>query len=328
MNNFDEFLAEVNTVAIAGHVRPDGDCVGSCLATYNYIKTYYPNIQVALYLEPIPNIFKFMQRSEEIISDIYMGQAEGEASLNADKTYDLFIAQDCGDTDRLGAAVRFFDTAKKTICVDHHISNQSFADENYIFPEASSTSELIFELLPKERLTKEIAECIYTGIIHDTGVFQYSCTSKKTMAAAGTLMELGIDFTRIVDETFFTKTYNQNRIMGLALLKSKLHLNGKCISSVITAEEMREYDVLPKHLDGVVSQLRVTKDVEVAIFLYETGDGNFKVSTRSVEYADVSQIAVKYGGGGHKRAAGFSMSGDSEEIVNTIVAEVAEQLGL
>lgn len=315
MTNLDVFLAGADTVAIAGHIRPDGDCVGSCLATYNYIKTYFPHVKVDLYLEPIPNIFKFMKGSGEIINE-----------CKEDRNYDLFISQDCGDTGRLGDAVRYFHTAKKTICIDHHISNQSFADENYIFPNASSTSELIFELIPGERLTKEIAECIYTGIVHDTGVFQYSCTSKKTMDAAGTLMELGIDFTKIVDDTFYTKTYNQNRILGAALLKSQLHLGGKCISSVITAADMKEYEVLPKHLDGIVNQLRVTKDVEVAIFLYETGDGIFKVSTRSVEHADVSQIAVKYGGGGHKRAAGFSMQGDSDAIVSAIVQEVAEQL--
>ena len=315
MINLDDILKEVKNVAIGGHVRPDGDCVGSCLATYNYIKTWYPDIQVDLYLEPIPNIFKFMSRSGEILHD-----------FSGETCYDLFIVQDCGDTKRLGDAAHFFDTAKKTICIDHHISNQSFADENYIFPEASSTSELVFELLPKERLTKEIAECIYTGIVHDTGVFQYSSTSGKTMETAGVLMEMGIDYPKIVSETFYTKTYNQNRIMGLALIKSKLHLEGKCISSVITAAEMQEYNVLPKHLEGIVSQLRVTKDVEVAIFLYETEDGSFKVSTRSANYVDVARIAVQYGGGGHVRAAGFSMTGDSEDIVAKIVAEVKEQL--
>lgn len=314
MTNLDVYLQEAENVAIGGHVRPDGDCVGSCLATYNYIKTWYPDIHVDLYLEQIPNIFKFMSRSGEIIHD-----------FSGDAVYDLFIVQDCGDTKRLGDASRFYETAKKTICVDHHISNQSFADENYIFPEASSTSELIFELLPKERLTKEIAECIYTGIVHDTGVFQYSCTSRKTMEAAGVLMELGIDYPKIVSETFYAKTYNQNRIMGLALLKSKLHLEGKCISSVITAAEMKDYEVLPKHLDGIVSQLRVTKDVEVAIFLYETEDGSFKVSTRSANYVDVARIAVQYGGGGHVRAAGFSMTGDSEEIISRIVADIEKQ---
>ncbi len=315
MTNFDEFLAEARTVAIAGHVNPDGDCVGSCLATYNYIRTYYPQITVDLYLEPIPNIFQFLARANEIVSD-----------CSKDETYDLFIAQDCGDTGRLGGAARYCQNAKKTICVDHHVSNTGFADEDYIFPKASSTCELIYDLLPKERITKEIAACIYTGIVHDTGVFQYSCTSQKTMEAAGALMALGINYPKIVDETYYTKTYNQNRIGGLALMKSKLHLDGKCISSVITSDEMREYDVLPKHLEGIVNQLRITKGVEAAVFLYQTAEEDYKVSLRSCEYVDVAKIAVSYGGGGHVRAAGCSVKGDAAQILEEVVAKVAEQI--
>ena len=209
MKDLDSQLQGVQTAAIAGHVRPDGDCVGSCLATYNYIKDNYPQIQVDLYLEPIPNIFKFLKRSEEIIHE-----------CTEHEPYDLFIAQDCGDTGRLGEAAQYFTAAKKTICIDHHISNQSFADENYIFPHASSASELVFELLDEKKISREIAECIYVGIIHDTGVFQYSSTSAKTMNVAGRLMNMGIDFTEIVDKTFYTKTYQQNRIMGQALVQS------------------------------------------------------------------------------------------------------------
>lgn len=315
MNNLDAFLKEAKTVAIAGHIRPDGDCVGSCLATYNYIKTYYPDIQAAVYLEEIPNIFKFMSRSEEIIH-----------AFSTEQVYDLFIAQDCGDAERLGGAADIFARAKKTICIDHHISNQNFADENYINPGASSASELIYELLPKERLNKEIGSCIYTGMVHDTGVFQYSCTSRSTMEAAGALMELGVPYTQIIEETFYTKTYCQNRIMGLALTKSQLHSDGKCISSVITKEEMQQYGVLPKHLDGIVSQLRITKDVEVAVFLYEEETGDYKVSMRSKECVDVAAVAMLHGGGGHKRASGCSIAGDADEIIATIVREVEEQL--
>ena len=109
-------------------------------------------------------------------------------------------------------------------------------------------------------------------------------------------------------------------------MKSVLDLDGKCISSVITKQEMQEYDVLPKHLDGIVSQLRVTKDVEVAIFLYELEDGEFKVSTRSKELVDLSEIAVKFDGGGHVRAAGFSMKGEPEQIIEAILQEVKKQL--
>lgn len=315
MENLTSQLEQVKTVAIAGHVRPDGDCVGSCLATYNYIKTWYPDIQVDLYLEPIPNIFKFLKNAEQIHN-----------SCESEQKYDLCIVQDCGDTGRLGNAVKYFETAKKTVCIDHHVSNDSFADENYIFPEASSTSELIFELLEEERITKEIAECIYVGMVHDTGVFQYSSTSAKTMNIAGTLMEKGINFTKIVDDTFYTKTFEQNKILGQALLNSELYLEGACIATAISKEEMEKYHVLPKHLDGIVSQLRVTKDVEVAIFLYENEDGTWKVSMRSNEKVDVAAIAVRHQGGGHVRAAGATMTGMPEEIILVLCKEIKEQL--
>ena len=315
MKDFATYLEGVQTVAIAGHVRPDGDCVGSCMATYNYIKDNYPKIEVALYLQPIPNIFKFLSRADEIMH-----------SCEEDKTYDLFIAQDCGDLKRLGDAAKYFETAKKTICVDHHVSNDNFADENYIFPYASSTSELVFGLIGEKSITKKIAECIYVGMVHDTGVFQYSCTSAKTMEIAGKLMEMGIDFSKIVDETFYTKTFEQNQILGKALLNSRLLLDGKMIASVITMEEMKQYHVLPKHLDGIVNQLRVTKGVEAAVFLYENEDGSYKVSTRSNGLVNVAELAVKFGGGGHERAAGFSMEGTPEDLINRVAFEIEKQL--
>lgn len=308
-------LEQVKTVGIAGHVKPDGDCIGSTLAVYNYIKTYFPQIEVTLYLEPIPNIFKFLSGSEEIVHDCSKPQC-----------HDLFLAMDCGDEGRLGDAAAYFQSAKKTFCIDHHISNSSFADVNYIFPHASSTSELVFELLEPEKITKEIAECIYVGIVHDTGVFQYSCTSAKTMNVAGQLMEKGINFTKIVDDTFYKKTYQQNRILGQALVKSKLQLDGKCVSSVITAAEMKEFEVEPKHLEGIVQQLRVTKDVDASIFLYENAEGSYKVSMRSNEKVDVAQVMMAFGGGGHVRAAGATVTGEPDDILQQVLEQVAKQL--
>lgn len=315
MKDLASQLKQVKTVAIAGHVKPDGDCVGSCLATYNYIAAWFPQIEVDLYLEPIPNIFKFLKNADKICHCCERNQA-----------YDLCIVQDCGDTGRLGGAVKYFDTARKTICIDHHISNASFADENYIFPEASSTSELIFDLIEEERITPEIAECIYVGMIHDTGVFQYSSTSSKTMRAAGILMDKGIDFSKIVDETFFAKTYGQNKILGQALLNSELYLEGEVIATVITQEEMARYQVKARHLEGIVSQLRVTKGVEAAIFLYENEDGTWKVSMRSNGRADVARIAMNHGGGGHVRAAGATLEGEPKERIGEICEEIKEQL--
>lgn len=315
MEKIDVLLAGMSLVAIAGHTRPDGDCTGSTLALYNYIKNNYPSIRVTLYLEPIPNIFKFLQRSDEIVSD-----------FSEDVTYDLFFSLDCGDGGRLGGAVRYFDAAKKTVCIDHHISNQSFADVNDVQPEASSTSELVFGLLDEEKITKEIAECLYVGMVHDTGLFQYSCTSSKTMNIAGKLMDKGIDYPRIVDQTFFEKTFEQNQILGTALLKAKRHFDDRCITCILTAQDMADCHAMPKHLEGIVSHLRSTKGVDTAVLLYENSDGTYKVSMRSNGAVDVAAICVKHGGGGHVRAAGATMSGDPEQILRQLLEEIKKEL--
>jgi phosphoesterase RecJ-like protein len=311
----DSILEGKTSVAISGHVRPDGDCVGSTLAVYNYIRTYYPQIQVKIFLEPFPNIFKFMQYSDEI-----------DSNYSYDGTFDLFIALDCGDLGRLGKAADYFTSAAHTLCIDHHVSNQAFAEENYIFPDASATCELVFELMDRERITKEIAECLYTGIVHDTGVFQYSCTSKKTMAVAGELMEMGIDYTKIVDDTFYTKTFAQNQILGQALLNSRLYLDGACIVSAISRAEMEKYNVLPKHLEGIVNQLRVTKGVRVALFLYENEDGTWKGSLRVNGEFNVAEVAQCFGGGGHVKAAGFTIEGPVDTAIERVLSEIKKRL--
>ena len=309
------FLTGKETVGIAGHVRPDGDCVGSTLAIYNYIKEYYPQIDVRLYLEPIPNVFKFLRYADEIRSD-----------YTDEIVFDLFIVCDCGDEGRLGNAVKYYENAKNTLCIDHHVSNQEFAQHNYIFPDASSTCELVYELLDPAHITKEIAECLYTGMVHDTGVFQYSCTSAKTMNIAGQLMELGIDYSEIVDATFYTKTYAQNQILGQALLDSRLYLDGRCIISVVTKEEMDEFGVLPKHLDGIVNQLRVTKGVVVAAFMYQNEDGSFKVSLRANGTFDVAALAMHFGGGGHVKAGGYTAFEDAETAKDILLEEIGKRL--
>lgn len=314
----NEFITSVETakvIGIAGHVRPDGDCVGSCLGVYNFLKEGFPEKEVHVFLEPIPNIFKFLQNADAL-----------EDATKCSTHFDLFIALDCGDSSRLGAAAELFLAADHTFCIDHHLSNASFAEKNYIFPKASSTCELVYELLPKERIDLAIAECLYTGMVHDTGVFQYSCTSAKTMNIAGELMEKGIDYSRIIDETFYTKTYNQNRILGQALIDAKLYLGGKVIASVVTKDMMEQYDVLPKHLDGIVNQLRVTKDVEIALFLYQTDGESFKVSARASSDFNLAELAALYGGGGHAKAAGFTMEGTPEEILEKVVQEIERRM--
>ena len=311
----NDILKGKKRVALGGHVRPDGDCVGSCMGLYHYLKEQYPEIGTDVYLEEVPEAYRMIKDTDEVKTQITDGDV-----------YDLFICLDCGDMQRLGFSMPLFENAKETLCVDHHISNDAFADNNYVVPEASSTSELIYTLLDAEKISCASAEALYMGIVHDTGVFQYSCTSPETMEIAADLMRKGINGSEIIDKTYFEKTYIQNQILGRALLESMLIMDKKCIVSVIRQKSMKFFQAKPSDLEGIVSQLRQTKGVEVAIFLHEISPQKFKVSLRSKGKVDVSEIAKYFGGGGHVRAAGVTMEGSSHDVINNITARIVLQL--
>lgn len=315
MLQLKEELTGIKSVAISGHVRPDGDCIGSCLAVYNYLSEQYTEIKVDIFLEDIPPTFYFLKNSDKI-----------NHAYKSDQNYDLFISLDSGDKERLGKAVPFFEEAARTICIDHHISNQGFADKNYIVSDASSTSELVYTVLEEEKISPAVAECIYTGIIHDTGVFQYSNTSEQTMMIAAKLIAKGIPFSKIIEESFYKKTYMQNQILGRVLLESVLLLDNRVIVSGLRKKDLRFYEATPKDLEGIVSQLRVTEGVECAIFLYEAGNHEYKVSMRSGDRVDVSKIASYFGGGGHKKAAGCVMIGTMHDVINNLLLHIEQQL--
>lgn len=312
----NEILKNVSTIAIGGHIRPDGDCVGSVMSMYLYLTENYKNIKVDAYLEDFSDTFLFIHNISNIKHEI-----------TTKETYDLFICLDCGDIDRLGFSTELFKNAKNTLCIDHHISNDSFATTNYIFPDASSTCELVFDLFEKKKISKYTAESLYLGLVHDTGVFQYSNVSSSTLEAAAFLIKLDINASKIINDTFYAKTFIQNKILGRVLADSFLMLDGKIIVGIVSTDIMKEYDVKPKDLDGIVSQLNVTKGVELAIFMYELSDGEYKVSLRSSDKIDANMIAGYFGGGGHQKAAGFSMVGDSLDIVSNITKFACEQLG-
>ncbi|MBS7045374.1 MAG: bifunctional oligoribonuclease/PAP phosphatase NrnA [Eubacterium sp.] len=308
-----DILKEVKSVGITGHIRPDGDCTGSVLALYNYIVENMPETDVDLYLEQPGSEFYYLKNIDKI------------KNTPEDKKYDVFFVLDCSSLDRIEPFISCFNNASKTVCIDHHVSNTGFTDLSKIEPQASSACEVLYGTMDADKISRNVAECIYTGIIHDTGVFKYSCTSKKTMEIAGEMMEKGIDYSDIIDNTFYKKTYVQNQILGRALLESVLFYDGKCIFTTVTIDEMEFYGVTGRELGGIVEQLRLTDGVEVAIFLYQTGEEEYKVSLRSKKKIDVAAIATQFGGGGHVRAAGYTAKGSVYQIINSIGELIEKQ---
>lgn len=314
MTRLEAYAEQAGSIVILGHVNPDGDCAGSCLAVYNYLKDVFPEKTVDVYLEPVSRKFAYLAGYDQIQNE------------RNEKTYELCICMDSSDKERLGALGSYFDTAERTLCIDHHVTNKGYADDNIIDGAASSTCELLFTLLEEEKVSRAVAECIYTGLVHDTGVFKHSNTTQRTMETAGKMIEKGIDFGRIVDDSFFTKTYYQTQILGRALLESVLFMDGQCIFTVIRKKDMDFYNVDKSDLDGIVDQLRVIEGVEAAIFLYEVDIQTYKVSMRSNRRVDVSRIAQYFGGGGHVRAAGCTMSGSPHDVINNLSEHIEKQL--
>ena len=305
-------IEDAKTIGIFGHIRPDGDCVGSCLGLYNYIQDNY-DAEVTVYLEKIPDKFSFLKGADAICH-------EPES-----RVLDLAISLDCGDRDRHGSFYELFGMAKKSACLDHHRSNQGFGDYYYCDADASSASEVLFRHIDPENISLACAECLYLGIVHDTGVFKYSACTKDTMQVAGELLAHGVDAQKIIDDTFYRVSYKQNLLMGQAMVNAKLALSGQVVYTFVTKEMFDSFGCGKEETDGIVDRIRVIDGVEVAIFVYQLGDA-MKVSLRSIRKVNVSKIAVAYGGGGHIRAAGFEVTGDFDTVVADIIKMIEEQL--
>lgn len=307
-------IKDAGTIGIFGHVRPDGDCVGSCLGLYNYIQDNYEK-KVTVYLENLPLKFSFLQGADKI------------CFTPSNESLDLAISLDCGDRDRHGVFYDLFGMAKQSVCLDHHRSNQGFGDYFYCDPDASSASEILYRFLEPEKITLASAECMYLGIVHDTGVFKYPACTKETMYIAGDLLSYGVNAQKIIDDTFYRVTYKQNLLTGHAMLDARLALGGKVVYTSVTRELFMTFSCGKEETEGIIDQIRVIDGVEVAIFIYQIGtDEKWKVSLRSISNVDVSKIAVAFGGGGHIRAAGFEASGDFDTVLAQILEMIEEQL--
>ena len=294
--NLLEEIGSAKSVAIAGHIRPDGDCISSTLAVKGYLKNARPDIKATVFTEDNPpRIFSYLE-----------GYDDMNLKYSPREKYDVFIALDVSSLDRLGESLWFFENADKTICVDHHETNPGLGDVNEIRPKASSTCEVLYDLFDKRFIDSKVAECLFTGIVHDSGVFQYSNMSRESLNVVGELVEYDFDGPKIIQETFYEKSYVQNQILGRALLESILFMDGKCIVSMVDRRMMDFYNILPKHLEGIVNQLKNTK--------------------RSNGLVNVAVVATVFGGGGHERAAGVEMNGTYYDIINALSREIEKQL--
>lgn len=316
MLNIRDEVAGAKTIGITGHIRPDGDSVGASCALALYIRKVLPQARIDVFLES-----GFLDGLRRNIPGADRVNSTYETDV---ESYDVFIVVDT-EKQRTGRAEPLFDTAKKTINIDHHVSSPGTGDVCYIDGDASSACELVYNTLDPELIDREIAQALYVGMVTDTGVFRYSATTERTMQIAGRLMSYGFNFPRIVREVFFEKTFGQQIMTAKAIRNCELGLDGRLIVSVINYETLHRYGAVSADLTGISTALVSTAGVDCAILLTEREEGRWKASMRSNEIIDVARLGELLGGGGHVHAAGATFTMNVDEAMGILVSDVRLQ---
>lgn len=298
-------------VYVIGHVNPDGDCIGSTLALSMLLKKR--NVQTKILLKDVPSTYNFLQMQQWIM--------DKEPSK-----VDMLIVLDCGDMSRLGDFKAYAERAQIVVNIDHHISNTNFGHYNHVTSSASSTCEIIYDLIEdKTLIDKEIATALYTGIIYDTGVFKHSNTTENTHKIAGSLISFGFDFTEIINKLFSYKSMAGLLVQSKSIENIQMFSNGKIALTYLTRNEIQALNATKKETENIVQMLNEIENVECAVFIYETDMDEYKVSLRSKGLVDVCAIAKRFAGGGHVKASGCSMEGHLSMVIQKIVTVISEQ---
>ena len=307
-----DVITNTNKIGIFAHISPDGDAIGSALAMYMGLKQIKKEVDVIV--DVYPDIFKFLPCVDEI-------KKEGT------KNYDLCIALDCADRNRLYDPNNSFDEAINTISIDHHASNTFFAMNNYVEENSPAVCKTLVKVLKRLNIniTKEIGEALITGIITDSGGFRYDTVDDETFEFAAQMLDTGINISKIYQRTFDIQTKAQFKLTSIATSRLEFLNHGKIAITYITAEDMKKTGAKTGDHEGIVNVGRKVEGVSVSIFLREEVDG-YRVSLRSNDETDVSEIAKVFDGGGHSKAAGCTIDEPLEIAMKKLIKETIKNL--
>ncbi|MEG0829819.1 MAG: bifunctional oligoribonuclease/PAP phosphatase NrnA [Anaerovoracaceae bacterium] len=289
-------LLAAKSVLLLPHIQMDGDAFGSAVAICKGLRSAGKEAWILI---------------EDGISDQIKFLENGYCTDDQDKVLrpDVCMCVDCGDTGRFPKRAEKFAQGKTTICVDHHTTSVPFADYNYIDSNAAATAEIIFDILKEMclEIDKEMGEALFAGICTDTGNFQYSNATKQTHLIVAELYDCGIDHNKVAvclyQNTSLEKLQITNRVMSTMEILNE----GNCAMAYVTKEMLTEVGATGQETEGIVETLRDIKGVEISAFLKEKNPGEIKVSLRAKTSGNVADISAKYKGGGHVKAAGFTL---------------------
>ncbi len=307
-----EKIEKSKNIILAAHINPDGDALGSSLSLYPILKKMGKNVKVFNVTKPLPMYLDFLPGFDKVTNKL-------------PKNYDLLISFDCGSFDRLGIEEK----PPFLINIDHHISNTKYGDINIIDSKAASSSQVVYNMLKANNIEipSESAVCIYTALVTDTGSFQYESVNEKVFEMAAELVKCGVKPDFVAKMLFQRDRLSRLRLLAKAYDTIELCCEGKVAFVEVTKEMMEITGAIKDDTDTIVNSVRAIASVEVACMLREDDDG-IKISLRSKNYADVSKVAVKYGGGGHIRAAGATINNefDFEKVKEMLKKDLKEIL--
>lgn len=307
-----ELIDNSKKIYIVAHVNPDGDAIGSTFAVYFALKKLGKDVHVVM--PSFSEVFEFLPGVESRVDNI-------------EEDYDLLIALDSSDYTRLAISEEEYNRAKKVIMLDHHQISQPYGDFRYINDQKSSASEIAFLFIKslEVEIDENIATLLYTGIMTDTGSFNYSNATPDTFRVVAELLENGAKAVDVCKRLNDTMKEAKLKLLAKAIDNMEVFYNGKMRFTYISYEEIEGLGIHDEDAEGMTNYLRAVEGTEVAVYVRGKSDGTYKVSMRSNGSVDVSKIAISFGGGGHPRAAGYTMT-DIQKDKEKLIKAVGEML--
>lgn len=310
---------------MASHKKPDGDAIGSLIAMGLALDAL--NKDITLYNEsPIPSAYRFLPSVERIVHQI-----------KKTDTYDTAIILDCADFQRIGKISSVISKIPVIINIDHHITNNRFGNFNLIDTSACATAEIIYHLLIEMALpisNSAITTAIYTGILTDTGSFRFSNTNKAAFVICEKMVEAGVDPYNVARHVYGRYSLGRIKLLKMALESIEISYNGKISMMILTKDMLDETGTQPEDINGLINYAKNIENVKVAVLIHELSNGkgvsekpeNYHISLRSDGTVDVAAIASSFSGGGHNRAAGFSIESTLSNIKTQLLINIAIEL--
>lgn len=315
---FDNLVKNSKNILIISHVNPDGDTLGTMCALYSAILKQYKKKAEMLVLSKIPKVYEFLPNISE---------AKTIDKFDKSREYDLVVAVDVASIDRLVDAQILFEKAKSSVNIDHHRTNNNYGDLAIIEPKASSTGEVLYKMIKELgwQTNMDFITSVYTAILTDTGGFRFENTSSDVFRIAAELTDAGIDPKDLYRKCYESKSKPMVMFQGHCVSKAVFSADDKVAYTIVYKRDMEKYGVSDDATDGIAEALRAIMTTDVSFVVKEVDSKICKISMRSKKL-NIADVCSKFGGGGHKFAAGCTIKASCEEAVKKLLAEINREI--